>query len=200
MRVTRLALIVLMALGAAILLRSPTTAKDNAPGFTGNAQCKLCHDKESEGAQWSVWSKTAHANAFQTLKGESAVNLAKSLGLSLPPAEAPECLRCHVTSYDTKTKEIQKEIIWEDGIQCESCHGAAEGHRAYAFALARLKDKEQVTLPVVVVRPGNEDCLKCHNAESPTWDPARYTLKDGTEAGFDFRQAFKKIAHWNPKG
>lgn len=37
-----------------------------------------------------------------------------------------------------------------------------------------------------------------HNDENPTWDPEKYTLKDGTKAGFDYEQAVKVIAHKNP--
>ena len=42
-------------------------------------------------------------------------------------------------------------------------------------------------------------CATCHNPESPTWDPKRYTLEDGTTAGFDFDQATKRIAHPIPE-
>ena len=39
----------------------------------------------------------------------------------------------------------------------------------------------------------------CHNERSPTWDPERYTVADGTKSGFDYDQATAKVAHLNPK-
>jgi hypothetical protein len=48
-------------------------------------------------------------------------------------------------------------------------------------------------------RPKEDTCKKCHNEESPNWDPQRYTLADGKRVGFDFKQAWQKIDHSNPQ-
>ena len=40
--------------------------------------------------------------------------------------------------------------------------------------------------------------LECHNEESPTWNPEKYTRADGTKVGFDFEQAKKLTEHPNP--
>lgn len=54
-------------------------------------------------------------------------------------------------------------------------------------------------VPRNIVRPDNSACVVCHNEDSPAWDPGKYTLSDGTTTGFDFDQAFAKIAHLNPE-
>jgi len=45
-----------------------------------------------------------------------------------------------------------------------------------------------------------EVCTTCHNDESPAWKPDRYTLADGSKAGFDFDQAVEEIVHPVPEG
>ncbi len=51
-----------------------------------------------------------------------------------------------------------------------------------------------------MIIPTEAVCTKCHNDESPAWDPQKYTLADGSKAGFDFEQAVKVIAHPVPEG
>jgi len=46
--------------------------------------------------------------------------------------------------------------------------------------------------------PAEEECLGCHNSESPTWDAERYTRADGSRAGFDFKSGWAKIEHSIP--
>ncbi len=38
-------------------------------------------------------------------------------------------------------------------------------------------------------------CLDCHNPRSPTFDPKRYVLPDGSTTGFAFLEAKEKISH-----
>ena len=50
--------------------------------------------------------------------------------------------------------------------------------------------------------PADEDpaiCTACHNPQSPTWDPARFTLDDGRSVGFDFELGKQRIAHPIPE-
>jgi hypothetical protein len=49
--------------------------------------------------------------------------------------------------------------------------------------------------------PGSDHgiCLRCHNDASPTVDPLRYTLSDGSTRAFDYEQAADRIAHPIPE-
>lgn len=165
--------------------------------YVGNTNCKVCHNKPAEGEQWNKWKAMAHANAFKILLEEKALAVAKEKGLEKPPSESPECLRCHVTAYDVETGEPPAKIKKEDGVQCESCHGPASLHLEDGKKLA-LRQDAAVDIKAHLIEATEQVCVKCHNAQSPTWNPERYTLEDGTKVGFDFEQASKKIAHPNP--
>ena len=76
--------------------------------------------------------------------------------------------------------------------------------KARLMAAAELGEGEELPyarIPAdeVVAAPTAETCLACHNEESPTFDPARYTLPDGSSAGFDFELAKERIPHPIPE-
>lgn len=164
--------------------------------YVGNSQCKICHNKKDEGEQWNKWKAELHAKAFELLSTPESEAVAKKLGLSKPAAESPECLRCHVTSYDAATQKVAEKIKMEDGVQCESCHGPSSLHIAEG---KKFKSGDKTADPKkLAVHPDEAACKKCHNEESPTWKADRYKLEDGTPTGFDFKQAWAKIEHKKP--
>jgi nitrate/TMAO reductase-like tetraheme cytochrome c subunit len=168
-----------------------------AKPYAGTASCKMCHNKPAEGAQFTQWSKTGHAKALDTLKSPEAKAVSDKLGLTVAPAENPDCLRCHVTGYDKEAKKAPEKVKLEEGVGCESCHGPGGEH--VALAKKALSDKSIDPKPAIVTAPDENNCTQCHNPESPTWNPERYTTADGKKVGFDFEQAYKVIAHQNPK-
>lgn len=185
------------ALAVGLFVAVPGSAED--ADFVSHKKCKLCHNKTDEGAQWNTWHGTRHAKAFETLAtNEKAKEFAAARGLETPPSESPECLRCHVTGYDAEKKAFHAAIVKEDGVQCESCHGPASLHLPYGKIMLRKKGQE-TDLESMIIRPDETVCLTCHNDESPAWNPEKYTLDDGTKAGFDFERDFETIAHLNPK-
>jgi hypothetical protein len=50
-------------------------------------------------------------------------------------------------------------------------------------------------------KPGKDEkiCTSCHNDESPSWDPKKFKLANGSSVGFDYEQAIEKIAHEIPE-
>jgi hypothetical protein len=86
-------------------------------------------------------------------------------------------------------------------VQCETCHGPASEHLTVARQLKFSPDKiTEIDIKATHVHPTEETCRACHNDESPTWDPERYTKEDGTKVGFDYDQAWAKIQHSFPEG
>lgn len=82
------------------------------PGrFVGSQACASCHP-----GQHDVWSRSAHARAFDTLRNRGE-------------ASRGECQACHTTGYE-------KEGGYPSGgsqlehVGCESCHGPGERHVA----------------------------------------------------------------------
>ncbi len=163
--------------------------------YVSASKCKMCHNSKAEGEVWNAWKATAHARALEALSSEQSLALAKEKGLTTPPSEAPECLRCHVTAFDPATGKPAPGLDVKDGVQCEACHGPASLHIEDG---KRKKKGEEVDMSKNQTHPEVSDCVVCHNDQSPTWNPELYTLKDGTKSGFDFEQAWEKIKHGPP--
>lgn len=161
--------------------------------FITQETCKLCHNQTEHGTQWDIWKASPHAKAYQTLLEEPSLEIARGMGLDRPPSEAPECLRCHATEYDRKTRSVPDPLKLEDGVQCEACHGMGSGHVADGRR-HWLSEDLGVDFTSNIQRPNERTCRQCHRRQSPTWDPKRYT-ENGKPTGFSFQQAFAKTAH-----
>jgi hypothetical protein len=189
-------ILVAIALGFALIGGAGTaSAADHA--YVGVKKCKSCHKKALIGDQYGEWKKMSHAEAFKTLKGDKAIELAKEKGISGPPHKAPECLKCHVTGYDVDAKLLPKKGLKEaDGVQCESCHGPGKDYRK-----KKVMSDHDKAVAKGMWEPGKDEkiCATCHNDESPSWDPAKYELADGSKVGFDHEQAMEEIAHPIPE-
>lgn len=169
--------------------------------YVGQSQCKVCHNNAKEGAQWDKWHGAAHPKALELLQGDAAKEVATKIGLATPPAESPECLKCHVTGYDPATKAAPAKISPADGVQCESCHGPASEHLKDAKVLKFTPAKiAEIDIMAHHLEATEATCRGCHNDTSPTWKADRYTLESGEKVGFDYKQAYAKIAHDHPAG
>jgi hypothetical protein len=198
-----LTLAVSVAWAASPLLLVASTTQAAYPedaDYIGNSQCKVCHNAKADGEQWNVWKTMGHANAFEALKTPEAKAAAEAAGVTGDPSEAAQCLQCHVTGYDVETESAPAKIKLEDGVQCETCHGPASMHAEDGKTLKFSPNKAgEIDVTAHLTMISEETCLQCHNEQSATWDPERYTRSDGTKVGFDFEQAAAKIAHPNPK-
>lgn len=183
----------------ALLVGSVAHAQDAKPEYIGSDQCKVCHNKKPEGAQYDVWKQMKHAHAFESLQSDAAKKIASDRGLAKPPHEAPECVKCHVTAYDLEKMEVPAKIKPADGVQCESCHGPGSNHLADGRdVMFKKKKAAEIDWMANLKKIEEADCLQCHNEESPTWNSEQFTKEDGTKVGFDFEQAKALIAHPNP--
>ncbi len=165
--------------------------------YIGADACKICHNKATEGAPYKKWTETKHAHAFELLQSDAAKQVAAKVGLTTPPHESAECIECHVTGYDPATKSAPAKILPILGVQCETCHGPGSEHAAEAKKYQLTKGKPGAVLPTLF-RLTKDACVKCHRDGGPTWDPERFTLPDGTKAGFDFEFLYPNIDHPNP--
>jgi hypothetical protein len=181
-----------VAFSAALLLGAgAASAKDHQ--YVGVKKCKTCHKKEAIGNQYGKWMDAEHSKAYDTLASEDAKKLAAKKGID-DPQKAGECLKCHVTAYDVAPALVAKKFDVTKGVQCESCHGAGKDYRKKKIMVDQEKSKARG-----LIIPDEKLCLECHNDESPSWDPSKYTLANGSKAGFDFEQAKEKIAHPVPE-
>lgn len=186
-------------LALAVVVSQFAVAQDSAgKEYVGVSQCKVCHNKKAEGAQYDVWKEMNHAKAFEMLSSDAALEVAKARGMTEKPSESADCLKCHVTSYDVETKSVHPKISMEDGVQCESCHGPASAHLDDGKQIM-MKKGEDIDVLANIIKPDAASCTQCHNEESPTWNPEKYTLENGEKVGFDFEQAYAKISHNKPE-
>ena len=164
--------------------------------FVGARKCKSCHGKDLMGNQNATWQNGPHHGSFETLKSPDSLRIGRDRNLARAPADSPECLVCHVTAFGVPAERIWKPLQADDGVQCESCHGPGRDYRKKKI-MANLKNARKKGL----WDPDSDRgiCLRCHNDSSPTFDPERYSLGDGTRAGFDYEQAAARIAHPIPE-
>ncbi len=156
---------------------TPMAASDAQ--YIGVAQCVICHRTDAQGKQEAIWRESLHARAFQTLKTEESVKIAQEMGIEKAPHEAAECLVCHATGWDLPAERMGNRFNIEDGVQCETCHGAGSEYRAI-----HARDPEAGKERGLIVARGDADaCIVCHNENSPTYK------------GFDFERDMARIAH-----
>jgi hypothetical protein len=167
--------------------------RSNEHEFVGARKCKTCHGKDAIGNQYDAWLKGRHAKAFETLGGEKAAKWAAEAGVDDPQTDE-KCLKCHVTAYGVPAERISRRFDSTAGVQCEACHGAGRDYRKKKIMIDREKAEARGLVP-----QSEKICVRCHNDESPAWDPERYTLADGTRVGFDYEQAVEAIAHPVPE-
>ena len=160
--------------------------------YIGVKVCKMCHKGEKTGDQFGIWEAGPHAKAYAALAGADAKAAGAKLGIDNPQASG-KCLQCHSTAYNfTETKQVDA-IAVEEGVSCESCHGPGKNYKAKETMKSREK-----SVAGGMVYPATKSCERCHNEKAPTWNPEKYTTKDGKKVGFDAEQAYKKIEHPDP--
>lgn len=150
--------------------------------FTGVKKCGMCHKKPEAGEQLRIWSESSHATAYATLANEQSLAIAKEKGIG-NPQEADECLKCHVTGHGAG--ELAAKILPENGVGCESCHGAGSGYFKKATMTGLFAGEiEAASVGMTVI--DEKTCTACHNEESPTFK------------GFEYEERLKEILHTVP--
>jgi len=160
----------------------------------GLKACKKCHQKKSIGSQYNVWKELRHAKAYEVLTTDEAREIAAKAGLTGAPHELAECLKCHTAAHGHPRNRYGPRYRPREGVACEACHGPGE-----FYAKPRDGKMHLEAVGKGYVEPTEKACRRCHSEESPTWDPQRYTTKDGKKVGFDFEVAFDKIRHEIPE-
>ena len=151
--------------------------------FVGVKKCMACHKVEKLGGlAYTVWEKSAHAKAYQTLLGDGAKKIAKEKGLKTAPNETPECLKCHVTGGGA-SKNVEAGFKKEEGVTCEACHGAASGYLTLHNKKDDASKAKAKEAGLLFMDKEGKACETCHNAESPSFK------------GFKFAELWPKIEH-----
>lgn len=167
---------IFMAIVLACVLTKAVLAADH--GYIGVKKCAMCHKSEAKGNQYGQWLSTEHAKAYEVLATPQAKETAEKAGVSGDPQEAAACLKCHQTGFGADSNLLGPGFVKEDGVQCESCHGAGADYAS----LTVMKDLDKAVAAGLIM-PTEEVCVKCHNPESPNFK------------GFNFKEYYPKISH-----
>ena len=176
----RFVFLAVLGLGVLVLGFAPT-AQNAVAGdhqLVGAPKCKMCHGAKI-GDQWTSWTESTHAKAFETLASEQSKKIAAEKGLGDPQKEA-ECLKCHATAAFLGSEVVIDEAGKYDhseGVGCEACHGPGSDYKKV------MKDHEAAVIAGLATDLGEEHCKKCHNETSPTFK------------AFDYAKQWAVIAH-----
>jgi hypothetical protein len=149
--------------------------------YVGAAKCKVCHNSEAKGAQYTKWEASKHAKAFEVLASEEAIAAGKELGVDNPQT-SDKCLICHVTGFSAPAEAKAESFDQTEGVGCEACHGPGSDYKSMKI----MKDLDAAMAAGMIV-PNEETCRGCHNENSPTFKE------------FNFAESFKVIAHPYPE-
>lgn len=151
--------------------------------FVGVKTCAPCHKGEKKGAIFEKWEKSKHANAYKVLLTEDAQKIAKEKGLKKAANESVECLECHITAAKAEAKLLDKNYSKEEGVGCESCHGAGSNYKTMAIMKDKKKSIENGLVEYSDEKAIETQCKTCHNEKSPTYKE------------FKFKEAWAQIVH-----
>lgn len=168
-------------------LHAAVTASGKEPVYIGAQACAECHEGAEMGYQFSIWLKTAHANAYATLALPESRAIAELSGITEHPQKARQCLGCHATAADVEEWEREQGFFIQDGLQCEKCHGPGS-----EYANSRTMKNREQALANGLILPDKESCMVCHR------------IKGSHEAvlktkPYDLEAAWNTIAHPVPK-
>jgi hypothetical protein len=155
-------------------------AQNGEHSYAGVKKCKMCHKGEKNGNIYETWESSAHSKAFEILGSDAAKAVYTKSGKTGNPQEDGACLKCHITGFGVDTSRTA-DLVKEDGIGCESCHGAGGDY----FKKATMVDHDLSVASGLNPDPKTA-CISCHNAASPT------------HKEFVFEERWAKIKHARP--
>ena len=199
----RLAAVLFPASAAAALVAIaatlPAPASAGAPmKFVGAPTCgtSSCHGNAKGSNEMKTWSdKDPHSSAFEKLSEEKGVKIAKAVGVENAEEDA-KCIGCHATAGELPADRKEKTVLAEDGVGCESCHGAGGSYKdeKHQKDPAWAKANGMLDLASKDVRKGT--CDTCHGKI----DEKMVAAGHPKASAYDEREAaYAKFAHWKIK-
>lgn len=145
--------------------RAESTAKRQLVGAT-SCSASVCHggadlgQLRSEATTWRALDP--HARAYESLLSARSKAMAQHMWNDGTQAhDAPLCLKCHVhPEYDHARPNFRRQ----DGVGCESCHGAAQDWLTPHYRPAwQQADKKSHGMADTKSLPGRASiCVRCH--------------------------------------
>lgn len=124
--------------------------------YLGETACRKCHDNGPS----HKWRTSKHAHAYSNLATPEAIEITRLSGIDVNPFHSPICLYCHTTASDTEPWRRDDNFLFEDGIQCEYCHGPGSEYADNEI----MADKEKAAKAGLTM-PDKDFCLVCHKSK-----------------------------------
>jgi YVTN family beta-propeller protein len=185
-RLIRIASLALL-LGTPPALQAAEGGGGKHPVYIGVQGCSKCHTEAASGHQLGIWGMSAHARAYATLALPESQRIAAVSGIPEEPQKAKMCLGCHATAADAEDWELTETFHFQDGVQCEACHGPGS---EYATKKIMSDRKQAMANGLIMPDPGTH-CLICHRPKGSHEAVLKSTP-------FEFKAAWQKIAHPSP--
>ena len=110
--------------------RDPWQVREQNGSFVGSIGCKSssCHGGAGpKRDQYITWSqKDFHTKGYAVLLNARSTRIAEALGIASATASA-RCTVCHSPFQSTESTRLTPTAHPDEGVSCESCHGAAGG-------------------------------------------------------------------------
>jgi len=168
--------------------------------FVSVNRCICCHNSNNNGNGYVIWKKTKHAFAFETLKSEKAVLLARKVGLDSQPHQSRACLVSYVTGA-LHPEARENSLSFRKEVQCESCHGPGsiyrKGRNMKALHREYLQSGIQLSGKMAFSHGNKGTCTNlCH--------PPSITIEGKTYMNYSYKEfiwhdRLKKIGHLAPE-
>jgi hypothetical protein len=124
------ALILFSACAGSLTGKDPWQIKEQSGSFVGSVGCKSssCHGGAGpKRSQYITWSqKDYHTKAYAILFDARSSRIAEAIGLANATTSA-RCTVCHSPFQSTEQSRLTATAHADEGVSCESCHGAAGG-------------------------------------------------------------------------
>ena len=115
---------------AGVSAKEPRQLRESGGAFVGSIGCKSssCHGGAGpKRSQYFTWSqKDYHTKAYVVLLNSRSERIAESLGIPAAQTSA-RCTVCHSPLQSVAPSRLASAAAPDEGVSCESCHGAAGG-------------------------------------------------------------------------
>jgi len=182
---------VMLLTSARATLASDPGVADRHPVYVGVRVCTDCHDRSKDATHLSSrWRVSKHAHAFAVLWSPESLEIARLSGIRQEPQEAAACLGCHATGYEAEAWEKEDTFFLEDGIQCETCHGAGSEYIG-PNVMGDLMERGKAARYGLRI-PTERDCLVCHMVKGSHTAVLKTSV-------IEVEKAIKTICPWLPE-
>jgi hypothetical protein len=122
--------ILVLAFARVLAAKEPRQINESGGTFVGSVGCKSssCHGGAGpKRSQYFTWSqKDYHTKAFALLLNSRSERIAEGLGIPAAQTSA-RCTVCHSPFQAVPPSRLASNTAPDEGVSCESCHGAASG-------------------------------------------------------------------------